>query len=80
MTPYAKELDPVLQTASELQPEVKFVTYGAGSSDFINMVSETKFDCKQLGVEMLTDGFDYAKRCEELNQTWAEARTKLGLK
>jgi raffinose/stachyose/melibiose transport system substrate-binding protein len=31
-------------------------------------------------VEMLTDGFDYAKRCEELNQTWAEARTKLGLK
>ena len=80
MTPYAKELDPVLQTASELQPEVKFVTYGAGGSDFINMVSETKFDCKQLGVEMLTDGFDYAKRCEELNQTWAEARTKLGLK
>lgn len=80
MTPYAKELDPVLQTASQLQPEVKFVTYGAGGSDFINMVSETKFDCKQLGVEMLTDGFDYAKRCEELNQTWAEARTKLGLK
>lgn len=80
MTPYAKDLDPVLQTASKLHPEVKFVTYGAGASDFINMVSETKFDCKQLGVEMLTDGFDYAKRCKELNQTWTEARSKLGLK
>ncbi len=79
MVPFAKELDPVLQTASKRQPEVNFVTYGAGESDFINMVSETKFDCKQLGVEMLTEGFDFDKRCEELNAAWTAARAKLGL-
>lgn len=79
MTPFAKELDPVLQTASKLQPEVNYVTYGAGGSDFINMVSETKFDCKELGVAMLTEGFDFSKRCEELNAAWAAARTKLNL-
>lgn len=79
MTPFPKDLDPVFQTASQLQPDVKYVTYGAGESDFINMVSETKFDCKQLGVEMLTEGFDFDSRCEALNQTWAEARAKLNL-
>lgn len=79
MTPYPKELDPVLQTAGKLQPDVVYVIYDAGESDFINMVSETKFDCKQFGVEMLTSGFDFNKRCDEMNQTWANARKKLGL-
>ncbi len=79
MTPFPKELDPVLQTAPEKQPEVNFVTYNAGGSDFINMVSETKFDCKKLGAEMLTDGFDLNAEFDQMNKTWAEARQKLNL-
>ena len=80
MTPFAKKLDPVLQTASDHQPDVKYVTYNAGGSDFINMVSETKFDCKKLGVDMLTADFNFTDRCNELDQIWAEARAKLNLK
>ncbi len=79
MNSFPKELDPVLQTASKLQPDVTFVTYGAGESDFIHMVSETKFDCKELGVEMLTEGFDLDARFDELDAVWTEARSKLGL-
>jgi raffinose/stachyose/melibiose transport system substrate-binding protein len=79
MMPFHKELDEVLMTAPELQPDVVYVTYGAGKSDFINMVSETKFDCKELGAEMLTEGFDFNRRMEELNQSWTDARKKLNL-
>ncbi len=79
MNSFPKELDPVLQTASKLQSDVSFVTYGAGESDFIRMVSETKFDCKELGVEMLTEGFNPDARFDELDAIWAEARSKLGL-
>lgn len=79
MNSFPKELDPVLQTASKLQPDVSYITYGAGESDFIHMVSETKFDCKELGVEMLTEGFEPDARFDELDAVWAEARKKLGL-
>ena len=45
----------------------------------MQVVSETKFDCKKLGAEMLTDGFDLNAEFDQMNKTWAEARQKLNL-
>jgi raffinose/stachyose/melibiose transport system substrate-binding protein len=61
------------------QPNAKIVVYDGGGEDFNSIVTETKFDVKVLGQEMMTQGFDIDKKLEELNKTWAEARKSLGI-
>ena len=75
-----KELDPILESAQDNTPDPDIYTYDGGNQTFQDMVTETRFDCKQLGGEMFTEGFDLDKKLSELNESWAAAREKLDLK
>lgn len=66
--------------ALALQPDVKIVVYDGGGADFNSIVTETKFDVKVLGQEMMIPGFDLDKKLSELNDSWAKARVSLGIK
>ncbi|MDA3845829.1 MAG: extracellular solute-binding protein [Vallitaleaceae bacterium] len=61
------------------QPDVKIVVYDGGGADFNSIVTETKFDVKVLGQEMMTTGFDLDAKLSELNDIWAKARESLGI-
>lgn len=74
-----KELHPVLQEALDSRPDAEVVMYDGGDDNFNNIMAETKFDYKKLGVEMLTPGFDLDKRLEELDSAWTKARSDLGI-
>lgn len=81
MANFPKEKPAVLKYADEaLKDELVYVTYDGGGDDFTAMVSETQFDYKKLGAMMFTEGFDLAATFQQLNDTWAAAREKLGLK
>lgn len=81
MANFPKEKPGVLKYADEaLKDELVYVTYDGGGDDFTAMVSETQFDYKKLGAMMFTEGFDLAATFQQLNDTWAAAREKLGLK
>lgn len=75
----SKEKDEVFKFASDLQPDIEFVTYDGGGDDFQALVSETKFDYKKIGAEMFIDGFKLDEKLAELNKAWAEARKNLGI-
>lgn len=76
---FEKQKDPVLAQADTLQPDAEIVMYDGGGDDYTALVSETTFDYKKLGAQMLIPDFDLDKALQELNQKWKEARTKLGL-
>ncbi len=81
MIPFPKEKHAVLQYAdAALTDELVYVTYDGGGDDFTAMVSETQFDYKKLGAMMFTEDFDLQATFQQLNDTWAAAREKLGLK
>lgn len=71
------ELPEVLQEAIDGQPDAKVVLYDGGNADFKSIVTETKFDVKVIGQEMMIDGFDFDKKMEDLNEMWANARKTL---
>lgn len=68
-----------LQQSIDQQPDLKVVMYDGGNKDFNSIVSETKFDVKVLGQEMMIDGFDLDERMEKLNKDWAAARERLNI-
>ena len=67
------ELDPVLQQAYDAEPDVNFVIYDGGNSEFQRIQAITKFDVKKMGQEMMT-GKDLDKMMEDLNKSWKAAR------
>lgn len=66
--------------ALALQPNAKTVVYDGGGVDFNSIVTETKFDVKVFGQEMMIPSFDLDKKLADLNVTWAKARASLGIK
>jgi len=66
--------------ALALQPNAKIVVYDGGGTDFNSIVTETKFDVKVLGQEMMIPGFDLDKKLSDLNDSWTKARASLGIK
>ena len=72
--------EPLFVEALAAQPKVKIVVYDGGGVDFNSIVTETKFDVKVLGQEMMTSGFDLDAKFSELNDKWAKARASLGIK
>lgn len=67
------ELDPVLQLAYDAEPDVNFVVYDGGNSDFQKIQAATKFDVKKMGQEMMA-GKNLDKMMEDLNKAWKAAR------
>lgn len=67
------ELDPVLQQAYDAEPEVNFVVYDGGNSEFQRIQAATKFDVKKMGQEMMA-GKSLGKMMEDLNKSWKAAR------
>lgn len=81
MANFPKEKKEVFTYADKaLTDELVYVTYDGGGDDFTAMVSETRFDYKKLGAMMFTEDFDLQATFAQLNETWAAAREKLGLK
>lgn len=74
------KFEPLFVDALAAQPNVKIVVYDGGGVDFNSIVTETKFDVKVFGQEMMTPGFDLDKKLADLNVTWAQARKNLGIK
>lgn len=74
-----KEKAPILAQADELAPDAEVVLYDGGGDDFTAIVSETTFDYKKLGCQMLVNGFDLQGTLDELNTKWTAARAKLGI-
>lgn len=68
-----------LQEAIDLQPDLEYVMYDGGNKDFNSIVTDTKFDVKILGQEMMIDGFDLDARLAKLNEDWAAARERLNI-
>lgn len=68
-----------LQQSIDQQPDLQVVMYDGGNKDFSSIVSETKFDVKVLGQEMMIDGFDLDKKLAELNEDWTAARERLNI-
>ncbi len=80
MTNVVKEKDPILAEADALQPDMELVMYDGGGDDFQAIQNEIAFDYKKLGAQMFTDGFDLDKELQILNDEWAQARGKLGIR
>lgn len=80
MTNFPKEKDPILAEADALQPDMELVMYDGGGDDFQAIQNEIAFDYKKLGAQMFTEGFDLTKELDALNEKWAGARAKLGIK
>lgn len=79
MKTVTKEKDAILAQADKLQPDLELVMYDGGGDDFTTLVSETTFDYKKLGAQMLVKDFDLNTTLSELNKKWKDARTKLGI-
>ena len=56
------------------------VMYDGGGDNFSALQNETAFDYKKLGAQMLTANFDLDQTFDNLNEKWAAARKKLGIK
>ena len=54
--------------------------YDGGGDDFQAIQNEIAFDYKKLGAQMFTDGFDLTTELKALDEKWAGARAKLGIK
>ena len=80
MTNFPKEKDPILAEADALQPDMEMVMYDGGGDDFQAIQNEIAFDYKKLGAQMFTDGFDLTAELKALDEKWAGARAKLGIK
>ena len=80
MTNFPKEKDPILAEADALQPDMEMVMYDGGGDDFQAIQNEIAFDYKKLGAQMFTDGFDLTTELKALDEKWAGARAKLGIK
>lgn len=80
MTNFPKEKDPILAESDTMQPDMELVMYDGGGDDFQAIQNEIAFDYKKLGAQMFTDGFDLTKELNTLNEKWAGARAKLGIK
>lgn len=79
MTNFPKEKDPVLAESDNLCPDKVLVMYDGGGDDFSAIQNETTFDYKKLGAQMMTKDFDLNAALSDLNEKWAQARTKLGI-
>ncbi|MEG0565439.1 MAG: carbohydrate ABC transporter substrate-binding protein, partial [Hungatella sp.] len=80
MTNFPKYKDPILAEADALQPDMEMVMYDGGGDDFQAIQNEIAFDYKKLGAQMFTDGFNLETELKALDEKWAAARTKLGIK
>lgn len=80
MTNFPKEKDPILAESDALCPDMELVMYDGGGDDFQAIQNDIAFDYKKLGAQMFTDGFDLDSELDTLNEKWAAARTKLGIK
>lgn len=79
MESFPKELDPVLLYADKYAPNAEMIMYDGGNDDFHDLCAETRFDCKRLGAEMFTEGFDLEAKLAQLDTDWTAGRQKLGL-
>jgi raffinose/stachyose/melibiose transport system substrate-binding protein len=68
------DLDPILQEAYDNQPDVNYVVYDGGNTEFQRIQAATKFDVKKMGQEMMA-GKDLDKMMDDLNKNWKAART-----
>lgn len=80
MTNFPKEKDPILAEADTRQPDAELVMYDGGGDDFQAIQNEIAFDYKKLGAQMFTDGFDLDAQLKALDEKWAAARAKLGIR
>lgn len=67
------DLDPMLQEAYNAEPDVNYVVYDGGNSDFQKIQGITKFDVKKMGQEMMA-GKDLDKMMADLNKSWKAAK------
>ncbi|MEG1846964.1 MAG: extracellular solute-binding protein [Lachnospiraceae bacterium] len=74
-----KDKAPTLAQADELQPNAELIMYAGSGDDFTALQSETTFDYKKLGAQMLVKDFDLNAALKDLNTKWAAARAKLGI-
>ena len=67
------ELDPILQQAYDLEPDVNYVVYYGGNEEFQRIAAAVRFDVKKMGQDMMA-GKDLDEMMEELNKAWKAAR------
>ena len=80
MKSFPKDKDPILAEADANTPDMTLVMYDGGGDNFSALQNETAFDYKKLGAQMLTANFDLDQTFYNLNEKWAAARKKLGIK
>ena len=80
MANVSKQKDPFMAFADVEQPKLNLITYIAGGDTLTAITSETKFHYNKVGTSMLVEGFDLESYCNQLNESWKQAREKLSLK
>ena len=79
MRNFPKEKHVILKEADELTPDSVTVMYDGGGDDFTAIQNEVTFDYKQLGAQLVTEGFNLQEELNALDTKWAEARNKLDI-